>query len=220
MLIVAYNSIRWVENNDWVIFILLVCLFIYVFMLRTLNRDASLLEFITQPITEGANVLVNWLAVSVVYVLSFTVLVSQYVPIVPKWLAQYQVLGWQLNKFGFSLGVIFLFYLSKSFLTFLFYMSIGEGKRWSPLIFVATKFYFVCSFVLIIANIIHYYFGIDNKLVMQYYVLILVFLFVFKLFYYKFNKNITLPKDWYYKILYICTLQIIPLWVLWKILFI
>ena len=34
-----------------------------------------------------------------------------------------------------------------------------------------------------------------------------------------FNRNPTLPKEWYYKFLYICTLQILPHLVVWKFYF-
>ena len=214
------NHIRWVDNNDWVIGIILLCLFIYVFMLLSLNRESSLKDFIMQPITEGANIVVNWGIVSLVFVLVLAVLISQSVPIVPQLLTSYHVMGWELNKLGFSLLAIGIFYFSKSFVSFLFYMSIGEGKRWAPLTFVATKFYFIYSLVLMGLCIAHYYFGIDPILVFQYYQWMFVIIFIFKLFYYRFNKNEILPREWYYKILYICTLQIVPLWLLWKLLFI
>ncbi|MDO5616201.1 MAG: DUF4271 domain-containing protein, partial [Cruoricaptor ignavus] len=45
------------------------------------------------------------------------------------------------------------------------------------------------------------------------------FLFSFKILFFTFNKNYILPKEWYYKFLYICTLQFAPLFALSKLLF-
>ncbi|TQE61297.1 DUF4271 domain-containing protein, partial [Leptospira interrogans] len=36
---------------------------------------------------------------------------------------------------------------------------------------------------------------------------------------YIFHNQPILPEKWYYKFLYICTLQIVPVLVLWKFLF-
>jgi hypothetical protein len=213
------NQIRWVDNNDWVIAIILFCLFAYAFMLLSLNRDASLKDFILQTMPESANILGNWIVVSVVLVLAFTVLVSQYIPFVPKMVSEYQFMGWELNRWGFTFSVVTFYFLSKSFFSYLFYMSIGQGKRWNKMMFVATKYFFIYSWILMVITIINYYFGVDFHLMLRYYWYFFAFAFVFKLFYYKFNKNEILPKEWYYKILYICTLQIIPFWVLWKMLY-
>lgn len=213
------NYIRWTENNDWVIASILIGLFAYVFMLLSLNRESSLKDFILHPISEGANLLANWVIISMVFVLVMAVLLSQYIPVVPKTISQYHLFGWELNKWGFTLLAITLFYVSKSLVSYLFYMSINEGDRWTRLVFVSTKFYFILSLIIMIINIVHYYFGIDYGIVLRYYWFFAVFVFVFKLFFYGFNKNSILPEDWYYKILYICTLQIIPIGVLWRLLF-
>ena len=213
------NYIRWTENNDWVIASILIGLFAYVFMLLSLNRESSLKDFILHPISEGANLLANWVIVSMVFVLVMAVLLSQYIPVVPKTISQYHLFGWELNKWGFTLLAITLFYVSKSLVSYLFYMSINEGDRWTRLVFVSTKFYFILSLIIMIINIVHCYFGIDHGIVLRYYWFFAVFVFVFKLFFYGFNKNSILPEDWYYKILYICTLQIIPIGVLWRLLF-
>jgi hypothetical protein len=57
------------------------------------------------------------------------VLISQYIPIVPKYIADLQLFGYQLNKFGYTLLAVLFFYLIKSTLGFLFYQSIGDGKN-------------------------------------------------------------------------------------------
>lgn len=212
------NSIREIGNSDWVILVILLCLFLYVFMLVSLNRESSLQDFVLQPLSEAvANITLNWLMVSVVFVLVTTGLVSQYVPIIPLEVSRYQLFGFELNKWGFTCIALSVYFIAKSLLSYLFYMSIGEGKSWGRMNFVATKFYFIYSLVVMVASVVHYYFGIDHQLALRFYWLLFALIFVFKLFYYLFNKNEILPKEWYYKILYICTLQIIPLVVLWRL---
>ncbi|WP_449399845.1 DUF4271 domain-containing protein [Chryseobacterium wanjuense] len=213
------NQIRIPENNDWVIFILLGCIFLYLFMMNIIEREANLKDFLLQKYFDASNNLPSWVITSCVTALTLSVLISQYIPIVPKYIADLQILGYQLNKFGFCLIAIVFFYLIKSTLGFLFFQSIGDGKRWSIFYFTSTKFYFVLSFLLIILCVTHYYFPIDRNKMFLYYLLFFSFVFIFKVFFYLFHKNNILPEKWYYKFLYICTLQIAPLLLLWKLLF-
>jgi hypothetical protein len=213
------NHIRIPENNDWVILILLGCIFLYLFMMNVIEREANLKDFLLQKYFDASNNLPSWVITSCVTVLTLSVLISQYIPIVPKYIADLQILGYQLNKFGFCLIAIVFFYLIKSTLGFLFFQSIGDGKRWSIFYFTSTKFYFILSFLLIILCVTHYYFPIDRNKMFLYYLIFFSFVFIFKVFFYLFHKNNILPEKWYYKFLYICTLQIAPLLVLWKLLF-
>ncbi|WP_415325169.1 DUF4271 domain-containing protein [Chryseobacterium sp. MMS23-Vi53] len=213
------NHIRIPENNDWVIFILLGCIFLYLFMMNIVEREANLKDFLLQKYFDASNNLPSWVITSCVVTLTLSVLISQYVPVVPKFVADLQVLGYQLNKFGFCLLTIVLFYLTKTSLGFLFYQSIGDGKKWTIFYFTSTKFYFILSFLLIILSVTHYYFPIDRNKMFFYYLLFFCFVFIFKIFFYLFHKNNILPEKWYYKFLYICTLQIAPLLLLWKLLF-
>ncbi len=213
------NHIRIPENNDWVIFILLGCVFLYLFMMNIVEREANLRDFLLQKYFDASNNLPSWVITSCVIILTLSVLVSQYVPTVPKFVAELQILGYQLNKFGFCLMAIVLFYLVRTSLGFLFFQSIGDGKKWTVFYFTATKFYFILSFLLISLCIIHYYFPVDRNEMFLYYLLFFSFVFVFKVFFYLFHKNKILPEKWYYKFLYICTLQIAPLLLLWKLLF-
>ncbi|EJL73290.1 hypothetical protein PMI13_01627 [Chryseobacterium populi] len=213
------NHIRIPENNDWVIFILLGCIFLYVFMMNIIEREANLKDFLLQKYFDASNNLPSWIITSCVTALTLAVLVSQYIPIVPKHIADLQIAGYRLNKFGYCLIVVIFFYAIKSTLGFLFYQSIGDGKKWSIFYFTSTKFYFILSFLLIILNVTHYYFPIDRNKAFFYYLCFFAFVFIFKIFFYLFHKNNILPKKWYYKFLYICTLQIAPLLLVWKLLF-
>jgi hypothetical protein len=213
------NHIRIPENNDWVIFILLGCIFLYLFMMNIVEREANLRDFLLQKYFDASNNLPSWVITSCVTAITLSVLVSQYIPIVPKYVADLQILGYQLNKFGFCFVAVSLFYCVKSSLGFLFFQSIGDGKRWSIFYFTSTKFYFIISFLLIILCVAQYYFPIDRSKIFLYYLFFFSFVFIFKIFFYLFHKNKILPEKWYYKFLYICTLQIAPLLLLWKLLF-
>jgi len=213
------NEVRIPENNDWVVFILIGCLFLYIFMMNIVEREANLKDFLMQKYYDSSNNLPSWFITSTVTILSLSVLVSQYVAIVPKFVADFQPLGYQLNKIGYTFIVISLFYFVRTVLGYFFYQSIGDGKKWSIFYFTSTKFYFLFSVLLIILCVTHYYFPIDRSEAFIYYLFFFLFVFIFKVFFYLFHKNNILPQKWYYKFLYICTLQIAPLMLLWKLLF-
>ena len=191
------NHVRIPENNDWVIFILVGCIFLYVFMMNVIERDASLKDFLLQKYFDASNNLPSWMITSCVTTLTLSVLISQYIPIVPKFIADLQLFGYQLNKFGYTLLAVLFFYLIKSTLGFLFYQSIGDGKKWTIFYFTSTKFYFILSFLLIILCVAHYYFPIDRNEIFLYYVCFFSFVFIFKVFFYLFHKNKILPEKWF-----------------------
>lgn len=195
------------------------CIFALLFMVMSLNRYASLKDFILQASEESSNQFLTWFITSLVFIVALSTLISQYIPIVPREIASIKISGFQLNKFGFTFLTLSLFYLVRMVLTYLLFSSIDNARNWKSFYFAATKFYFVASLVLIIANFAHYYFYIDKNQAFAIYILALAFLFVFKQFYYLFYKDQILPNSWYYKFLYICTLQIVPVLVLWKFLF-
>ncbi|WP_228455551.1 DUF4271 domain-containing protein [Chryseobacterium potabilaquae] len=198
---------------------MLGCIFLYLFMMNIIEREANLKDFLLQKYFNASNNLASWIITSCVTTITSAILISQYIPTVPQYIAEVQMLGYHINKIGYTLVVIVFFYLTRSALSFLFYQSIGDGRKWPVFYFTSTKFYFIQSFLLIMVCIIHYYFAIDRSKIFTYYLLSFVFVFIFKIFFYLFHKNNILPEKWYYKILYICTLQIAPILLLWKLLF-
>lgn len=187
--------------------------------MNIVEREANMKDFLLQKYFDASNNLPSWVITSCVIFLTLSVLLSQYIPTVPKYVADLQILGYQLNKFGFCLLAVMLFYLIKSGLGFLFFQSIGDGKKWTVFYFTSTKFYFILSFLLFILCVTHYYFPIDRNKMFLYYLMFFSIVFIFKVFFYLFHNNNILPEKWYYKFLYICTLQIAPLLMLWKLLF-
>ncbi|MGO4708215.1 hypothetical protein AB4Y90_03660 [Chryseobacterium sp. 2TAF14] len=81
------NEVRIPENNDWVVFILIGCLFLYIFMMNVIEREANLKDFLLQKYYDASNNLPSWIITSIVTVSSLSVLVSQYIPIIPKYVA-------------------------------------------------------------------------------------------------------------------------------------
>lgn len=211
--------VRLVEYNDWVIFSLLACAFVYAIMFITLLRGIRIGEFFVMEVEDAPNSFLVWVITSLVYTVVFSVFVSQYVPIVPEQIAGLQLGGYQINKVGYSFLCISSFYIAKLILTYLYYSAVGNSRKWKLFYFTVTRFYYVLSLVLMAACIVHYYFNIDKHEMLKYYVLVFIIVFIFKQFLYLFHVNKILPERWYYKILYICTLQIVPLFALWKVLF-
>ncbi len=213
------NFVRIPEDFTWVIFVLLGCIFALVFMMNVVQREANFKDFMLQKYFDSPNNFASWIIVSVVVCACLAVLVSQYIPTTPRVLSEFPVFGFQLNKFGYTFSVISLFFFSRTFLSFLFYQSTGNAKKWPLLYFTATKFFFIFSFLLIIGCVANYYYPLDREIAFKIFLSVLAFIFVFKLFFYFLHKNNILPQKWYYKILYICTLQIAPLLVVWRLLF-
>ncbi|WP_312824088.1 DUF4271 domain-containing protein [Epilithonimonas sp.] len=210
--------VRIAEHNDWVVYCILGSIFIYIILLSVFQRDANVKDFLLLKLEDSNNLTPSWLIISIVKCLMTALLLSQFVPIVPK-LFSIDVLGFQINKFGFTFLALLSFDVIKNILTFLFYSSIGSGKNLKGLTLVSSKFYFLESIVFIIASFTLYFFPID--LVKYFYFIIgmVIFSFFLKNLIYIFHNQSILPEKWYYKFLYICTLQIVPFLVLWKFLF-
>ncbi len=211
--------VRLAEHNDWVIFILLGAIVIFIIVLQYLQRQSGLREFFTQNFIDSGNIFPTWLIVSVVYSVLLATFVSNYIPIVPKYIEEFSLFGYSLNKFGFTLLAVSVFYFVKFFFTFFLYSAIGQDKKWGRMYFVSSKFYMAVSILLIVGNLVNYYFDIDREKLFVISVLSAAMIFIFKNFFYTFNRNHILPNEWYYKFLYICTLQLAPVLALWKLLF-
>ena len=212
--------LRFAEHNEWVFFTMIGCIFALLFMQIILHRYANLREFLLESYQDSSNILPTWLIISSVYITATSTLISQYVPVIPEPVAHWSFFGVSLNKIGFTISILVIFCLLKALLSFLFFASVGHAKTWPKFYFAASKFFFVLSIILIALNFGHYYFVTDPALALNIYLLYFGIIFIFKLFYYIFNKNAILPNQWYYKFLYICTLQIAPIFALWKLLFI
>jgi len=202
-----------------VVYCILGSIFAYIIVLSVFNRDANIKDFLLQKIEDSNNLTPSWAIISIVRSVMIALLLSQFVPIVPKFVSELQIFGLQLNKFGFTFLAVLAFDIIKNVLTFFFYNSVGDGKNLKGLALISSKFYFLESIGLIIAGFALYYYPLD--LVRYFYAIIfvLIALFVLKNLIYIFHNQAILPEKWYYKFLYICTLQIVPVLVLWKFLF-
>jgi hypothetical protein len=208
------------ENNDWVLFSVLGVAAAYVFMFRVLLRGIGAGEFLSQPKENVHNYFPAWAMITVGFSVLLSVLFSQYIPVVPEFLINILPNGYQINKFGFMLGSLLVFYLVKGLLTYIFYAAIGALHRTKTYILTAYRVYFAASLVLMLACLVHYYLPINRFSALKIYCLAFFVSFVVKLILYFFSSGgQILPKRWFYKILYICTLQIVPLLVLVKFLF-
>jgi hypothetical protein len=223
------NSIRLPETHDWVVFVLLFCTILYLFLLNILQRDASIKSFVLQDFSETSNVFQSYAVIGIITTFLLSTLGANYLPVIPEPFNELQLLGYQLSNFGFCLLAIGSFYLIKSFLSFLFFQTLGAGNNWKLFCYTSSKFYFILSFLLVVLCYFQYFlelpfkgefYMIDSRIALEVYLYLSLIALVFKNLYYLFNKNNVLPFSWYYKILYICTLQIAPVLALWKLIFI
>ena len=189
-------------------------------MLNWLQRGESLLDFLFQEYSGGQNNILNWSIISVAFCVVFSVLFSQYIPVIPPYIAEIDVDGFVLNKIGMMIILLLLFYLLKALITLLFFIAIGQVKKFLVLAFAAQRFYFVESLFLVSLCIAHYYYVINKREAYIYYAFFVLVFFVGKNVFYFLHREKPLPEEWYYKILYICGLQILPVLAIWKFIFI
>lgn len=201
------------------VYCILGSIFIYIILLTVFQRDANIKDFLTQKIEDSNNLTPSWLVISIVRCVMLSLLLSQFVPVIPKVFSEIQFFGYQINKFGFTLMSVIVFDIIRNMLTFFFYSSIGSGKNLKGLTLVSSKFYFLESIALIIAGFTLYFYPIDPVKYFYFIIGLVVGSFVLKNLIYIFHNQNILPEKWYYKFLYICTLQIVPTLVLWKFLF-
>ena len=211
--------VRIVQYNDWVAFIITGGILLYIFMLLYLQRDSSVKVFLMQHYADSSNNLLSWLIISLVFTVLAATVISQSIPLVPKSITAFHFFGYELNKFGYTLLCVFLFYILRTFLSYIFYAGTGSLKRWSHFLFISAKFYFVFSLILMAACIYQFYYEPDRLQLFNGYLSGFAFMLLFKLLLYILSPDKILPERWYYKILYICTLQIVPVLVLWKALY-
>lgn len=211
--------VRIPESHDWVIFIILGCIVVLTVMLQQLQREATLRDFIVQGMADRSNILPSWLLISLVTVLLLTTLISQYVPIVPRSVNNFSIFGLSLNKFGYTFWCLILFYVVRTVLSYLFFAFIGQLKRFSKLYFIASKFYLVLSVILLAAVFALYYLPVDRDIFLSIILFAGLVVVTGKNIFYLLHRGSLLPEEWYYKILYICTLQFAPLLALWQLLF-
>ncbi|PIE50051.1 MAG: DUF4271 domain-containing protein [Flavobacteriales bacterium] len=217
---VVENSTRIIENNDGVIGAILLCICLYLLMIFYFRGEYSIKEFFVSNVEETSNAKVSWGITSFCFMLLTSVLLVDFVPFVPSFIKGIVLNGYSLSKFGFVFSSLLAFYFLRLVFTYFYYQSIGEWKKWKVFYFYVTKYYFSASILLMILNFINYYLIIDKVIFFSFLNVLLVILVIFKLLFYRFHYAHFLPEKWYYKFLYICTLQIAPMLALWKLLFI
>ncbi len=188
-------------------------------MLLSLKRDSNVRDFLVQKFPDSANNFLSWVIISLVFCSVLAAFISPFIPVIPAKIRVLQLFGYELNKFGFSFISILLFYFLRNLVSYLFYAGTGSLKKWHVFYFTISKFYFCVSILLMILCVYNYFYIVDKFKTFEVYMIGFSVLFLFKLVYYLAHRNDILPPNWYYKFLYICTLQIVPVLVLWKVLF-
>lgn len=213
------DLVRIPEHSDWIVVLLLGSIVLYIVMLQELQRGATLRDFVLQGMADRSNLFPSWLLVSLVHVVMLSALLSQFVPILPRSVERFSVFGWSLNKLGYTFWIIALFYLVKTVFSYLFYAFIGQLNRFKKLYFTASKFYFILTLILMVAVFVKFYVEADQFLFFNIILITAAATFSAKILFYLFHRSGVLPREWYYKILYICTLQFAPMLALWQLLF-
>ncbi|WP_018674701.1 DUF4271 domain-containing protein [Riemerella columbina] len=212
--------VRIIENKDWVIYTLLAVGFLYVFIFRVLMREITLLKYLALDLEFVNNRFQTWLMVSAGFVVVAGLALAPFLPVIPEFYHQYDILGgYQLNKLGCVLVTLLGLFAFRILFTYFLLANSGELERWQHFYFVTTKIFLVYTLVLTCLVLIQYYIPIPKDWMIYTYLISFIIGFIFKNLIYIFKRPSILPEEWYYKILYICTLQILPFLVVCKLLF-
>lgn len=212
--------IRILEYKDWVIFSLLGVGFLYVFLFRVLLRDIGLVEYLKLSIEMANNRFQSWVITSLGFIIVLALALVPYLSVTPALFSEYfSIAGYEPSRFGSVLVVVLALWAYRAFFTYFLLASLGDVDRWDRFYFVSTKFFLVYTIVLAAMVVLQYYIPIDRGQMLYVYFVLFGVGFIFKNLIYYYHKQPTLPEEWYYKILYICTLQILPALVVLKFLF-
>jgi len=159
----------------------------------------------------GGNILMNWIVSGIVYVFVFSVLSFNYIYVVYDFIAEnFNLYGYILNKFGFAIVVCSLFYIVKGGFSYLFFIITGSKNKWRSYLFTINKFFYFANILICILIVIYYFYPIDQDIFFKLSTIFFILSFLFKIILLLTSSNNVLPKEWYYKFLYICVLQILP----------
>ncbi|NAW51669.1 DUF4271 domain-containing protein [Elizabethkingia argentiflava] len=212
--------IRVIENNDWIIYSIIGIIILYIISSKILNKEVSFIEDLQLSLEESNNVGISCILSSFIYIFILSILLSQYIPIVPKFITENLHLnGYSLNKFGFTFVSYLVLYSGKYLFSYLFFTCSGNMQRWKSYMFNLGKFFRVITILFCAMTIALYFFPINRFQALEYYIFILICIMLCKIAFLLFSASPTLPQEWYYKFLYICTLQILPHLAIWKFLF-
>lgn len=212
--------VRILENKDWIIYSIIAIIVLYIFTSRVINKGLSLTDFLFLPKENTGNLYVNYSLISLAYVFILSVFLSPHLPIIPQWVAEHVVFqGYTLNKLGFTFLSFSLFYLSKCLLSYLFFKSSFSIKNWNWFVFKLNKFYGVLVALFTLLTIFEYFTPLTTHISLTHYLGILIIILLAKVMLLLFNRDPVFPNGWYYKFLYICTLQITPYLAIVKFLF-
>lgn len=215
----SLNIIRENTHNQWAIWVVLACLFAMVLLVIFTHQYGSFKKYLLQEYYESASHLTNWIALSIIFWLLQAVLVSPYLPMIPHDLVALHIGDYHLNKLGSVLLCSGLMQFSVSVLGAGLFLTTGNAERWPRYFYAISRFYFVYCLLLVVGIIALYYYPVDRYVFFVLLVTGFGIIFIFKQLYLIFHRLEILPAEWYYKILYICTLQFAPLLALWNYLF-
>lgn len=212
--------LRVVEDQDWIVYCLVAVVVLYILTSRLFNKGASLLQMLKSVPDETDHTYLNSIFITFAYILTLSVFISPFIPIVPEFVANdLDINGYKLSKFGFTFISLLLFYPLKTVFSYLFYKATLSSKEWVFYVFSVNKYFIILTILFCGLTVAQYFYPVDSNLMFNYYIALLIFLFIGKQAYLAFNHYRTLPINWYYKILYICTLQILPYIAIGKFLF-
>jgi len=178
------------------------------------------LEYVELSAEYSGNTFTNWILSGCVYVLVLSVLLFNYISTIPDFITDnINFYGYSLNNFGFIFVVYSLFYIVKSVFSRIFFIFTGNKKRWKSHVFTTNKFFYFVTLLICLLIIIYYFYQIDQYSFFKLCTVFFILIFIVKIIFLITSSNKALPKKWYHKFLYICTLQILPHFAVWWFLF-
>ena len=85
------NACAQCENHDWVTLLGLGVMYLILF--NWVQKEVSFREYLLQSYEEGQNNLLSWIFISCVFIVSQALLLTQYIPIVPRYVSDNDISG-------------------------------------------------------------------------------------------------------------------------------
>lgn len=213
----SVGVLRHFISNDLPIFIVLVSATLLVIVFQVFHKGMGLIDYLTGPMEETGNLYSSWILGSIAFAMCWSVILSSFIPAVPRsWQDLVSFSGFRFTSFGFVFWCVSGLMLFRSIFSFLFFHTSGHKSTWLPFVHQALQFHTVYTLFLLPSILIWFYILDSSVHFFPHIIAILGGIEVLKIVHYLIHHRHCLPHGWYHKMLYICTLEILPLFFLWK----
>lgn len=207
-----------IEQKAWGS-VLFFCCVAYFIVLQVFFRGRNFRTLLWGTEEELINKIPGYSLLSCVYILLLSMLTYILVPERPWSVLSWDIFGYRPNIFGFCLMVYAAYFIFKFLLGRLLYGLSGSTRKFIYLQTFMLRWYLLTVPLLLILSFVYFFHFYPNTNYNEAFRYFLLGIFFIKLIGIVSLTQKVLPRNHYLKIVYLCTLQIMPVVVLIKVLF-